>query len=272
MTTHLPKDRIVDALADELACLDELLTELPEDDWTRPTACPGWDVRANVAHILGTEAMLAGEPTPPTDVDVTALPHVRNEIAAVNEAWILSLADVPTSEVLARFRTVTTERLVALRAMPDDEWSAETFTPAGPDSYARFMRIRVFDCWMHEQDIRDAVGRPGHTAGLPVEVALDEMASALGYVVGKKAGLPDGTSVTFSLTAGADRDVHVLVDGRAAVVEALDGPATTTLRTSVHTFSRLAGGRMTAADAPDVEVGGDVGLGRTVLEGLAYTI
>lgn len=272
MTTLLPKDRIVDALADEMAVLDELLTELPEDDWALPTACPGWDVKANVAHILGTEAMLDGEPTPPTDVDVTALPHVRNEIAAVNEAWILSLADVAPAEVLARFRTVTTERLVALRALPEDEWSAETFTPAGPDSYGRFMRIRVFDCWMHEQDIRDAVGRPGHTSGLPVEVALDEMASALGYVVGKRAGAPDGASVTFSLTGGVDRDIHVVVDGRAAVVEGLDGPATATLRTSVHTFSRLAGGRIPASEAPDVEVEGDVGLGRSVLENLAYTI
>ena len=43
------------------------------------------------------------------------------------------------------------------------------------------MQIRVFDCWLHEQDIRDAVGRPGHETGLAVEVVLDEMATALGF-------------------------------------------------------------------------------------------
>lgn len=272
MTTLLPKDRIVDALADELAALDALLTELPDEDWSRPTACPGWDVKANVAHVLGTEAMLAGEPTPEVGVDVTTLPHVRNDIAAVNEAWILSLADVPPAEVLARFRTVTTERIVALRAMDDEAWTADSFTPAGPDTFGRFMRIRVFDSWMHEQDIRDAVDRPGHTAGLPVEVTLDEMTAALGYVVGKRAGAPQGSSVTFSLTGGSDRDIHVLVDGRATAVDELDGPATATLRMSIHSFSRLCGGRMPAAEATDVALAGDTDLGRTVLDNLAYTI
>ena len=33
-----------------------------------------------------------------------------------------------------------------------------SFTPAGKDTYGRFMQIRVFDCWLHEQDIRDALG------------------------------------------------------------------------------------------------------------------
>ena len=42
-------------------------------------------------------------------------------------------------------------------------------TPAGPDTYGRFMRVRIFDCWMHEQDIRRAVGRPGHVEGPAVD-------------------------------------------------------------------------------------------------------
>ena len=48
--------------------------------------------------------------------------------------------------------------------------------------------------------VLDAVGRPGHTTGLPVEVTIDEMAAAMGFAVGKRAGAPDGSSVTFDLT------------------------------------------------------------------------
>ena len=40
--------------------------------------------------------------------------------------------------------------------MSQEEWDAESFTPAGKSTYGRFMQIRVFDCWLHEQDIRDA--------------------------------------------------------------------------------------------------------------------
>ncbi|MCU1375066.1 MAG: hypothetical protein JWO68_2352 [Actinomycetia bacterium] len=271
MTTLLPKDRIVDALAGEFAALDGLLSDLDDGDWKAPSPCPGWDVRANVAHIIGTESMLAGVPNPDVTVDRNALPHVRNDIGGFNEVWVQALADTPPSELLERFRTITAARLDALRSMDQAAWEKEGFTPAGTDSYGRFMRIRVFDCWMHEQDIRDAVGRPGHDAGLPVDVVLEEMVCALGFVVGKKAGAEAGTDVTFDLTGGSGRQVHVHVGERAAVVDALPGPATVTLTMPVGTFTRLGGGRVGAHDVW-VELDGDTGLGRRILENLAYTI
>lgn len=273
--TAVPQGLTIDALAQELDALDALLADLPAEDWDRATPCPGWDVRANVAHIIGTEWMMAGRPSPELPVDRDAIPHVRNDIGAFNEAWVLAHVGTDPAELLAMLREITPVRLAALRAMSPEGWAAESFTPAGPDAYGRFIRIRVFDCWMHEQDIRDAVGRPGHTTGLPVEVTIDEMAAAMGFAVGKRAGAPDGTSVTFDLT-DIDRRIHVAVDGRAAVVDALDGPATVTLRLGTHAFSRLAGGRV-AFDALDpstdpVEIEGDTALGRQVLSGMAYTI
>lgn len=274
MTTHLPKDATVAALLDELATIDALLGDLDDDAWHLPTALPGWDVQANVAHILGTEALLAGVPPPEVTVDVAGLDHVRNDIGGMNEPWVIALADEAPTAVRARLADLTAQRAAALAAMTEEEWSAEGFTPAGPDTYGRFMRIRVFDCWMHEQDIRDAVGRPGHLGGAPVELVLDEMATALGFVVGKRAGAPDGSSVTFALTGEAAREIHVRVDGRAAVVPTLDAPATATLTTDVHTFSRLAGGRTrwAAIDQDLVTISGDPTLAARVLENVAYTI
>ncbi|HEX7133098.1 MAG TPA: maleylpyruvate isomerase family mycothiol-dependent enzyme [Iamia sp.] len=272
--TLLPKDATVAALLEELAAIDGLLASLDDEDWRRPTALPGWDVQANVAHIVGTESILAGVPTPPITIDVTDLPHVRNDIGGMNEPWVLALAPLAPAEMRDQLRAIVEQRTAALLAMTQDEWDAEGFTPAGMDSYGRFMRIRVFDCWMHEQDIRDAVGRPGHLDGAPVELMLDEMATAMGFVVGKRAGAPDGARVTLSLIGETDRDIHVAVDGRAAVVPSLDGPAWVVLTTDVHTFSRLAGGRTTwAAIDPDlVTVEGDPALAETILRNLAYTI
>lgn len=273
-TTVLPKDPTVAALLEELAAIDGLLADLPDDEWRTPTALPGWDVQANVAHIVGTESILAGVPTPPTDVDVAALDHVRNDIGGVNEPWVLALALLSPAEVREQLRAVVEQRTAALLAMTQDEWDAEGFTPAGMDTYGRFMRIRVFDCWMHEQDIRDAVGRPGHLGGAPVELALDEMATAMGFVVGKRAGAPDGARVTLALTGEAARDIHVVVDGRAAVVPSLDAPASVVITTDVHTFTRLAGGRTRWAtiDQDLVTIDGDPALAHQILTNLAYTI
>ncbi len=43
---------MVPRLRAELAAL---LARLSDDDWARPTACPGWDVHAVAAHLLGVE-------------------------------------------------------------------------------------------------------------------------------------------------------------------------------------------------------------------------
>lgn len=271
--SQIPKDRTVDALASVWSSLRELLGTLTEEQWATPTALPGWDVKANVAHIIGTESMLAGDPPPEVEVDRDAAGHVRNDIGAFNEAWVIAMADRSPEEVLAAFDEITERRLTALRELTQPEWDAESFTPAGRDSYGRFMQIRVFDCWFHEQDVREAVGRSGHVAGQAVAVSLDEVQTALGFVVGKKAKVPQGSSVTFELTGSSGRTIHVMVGERAQVVDALDGPATVTLSMNVLVFTRLCGGRAAIDDVRDqVTVSGDEALGEQVLANLAYTI
>lgn len=273
MPTLVPRSSAIAALRDEFAILQELLADLSPEQWAMATPLPGWDVKANLVHMLGTETMLLGEATPPVTEEIKARAHVHNDIGALNEAWVSELADASGDEILARFADVTARRLAQLDAMGEDEWNAESFTPAGQDSYGRFMRTRAFDCWMHEQDIRDGLGRPGHESGPAVELALDEMQGAMGFVVGKRAGAPEGSAVTFDLMGESGRKVHVAVDGRAAIVSDLGRPATTTLTMPVGIFTRLGGGRTTAtAVAEQVRVTGDEALGTAVLANLAYTI
>ena len=77
------------------------------------------------------------------------------------------------------------------------------------------MRVRIFDCWMHEQDIRDAIDRvpatPTSRAGR--RLALDEMAASMGFVVGKLGGAPDGSRVRLELTGPLSRTINVAVEG-----------------------------------------------------------
>jgi uncharacterized protein (TIGR03083 family) len=275
MASNIAKERTIAGLGEVWASLGDLLGELSDDEWSLPSPLPGWSVQDNVAHIIGTEAMLAGEPGPGVEIDRDANAHIRNDIGVFNEQWVQSLRAVPPSEMLSRFREVTATRLGTLEAMSDDEWNAESFTPAGKDTFGRFMQIRVFDCWLHEQDIRDAVGRPGHETGLAVDIVLDEMATALGFVVGKKAGATAGQSVTFSLTDGGSvvRELHVEVGERAAVVPALSGPATVVLTMPVGVMTRRCAGRVGPDDLLDqVVIDGDLSLASRILENQSYTI
>ncbi|MDA8276255.1 MAG: maleylpyruvate isomerase family mycothiol-dependent enzyme [Actinomycetota bacterium] len=266
------RQRVVALLREEWGVLAELLGELDDVAWSTP-ALPGWDVHDVVAHLVGTERMLAGATVPTVPVEETDGPHVRNDIARANEAWVVALRSRTHAELLADFRSVTAERLAALEAMSDAELDAPSWTPAGNATYGRFMEIRVFDSWMHEQDVRAAVGRPGNEEGPVAEQCVGEVVRALGYIVGKRAGLPDGSSVSLRLTGPVERTVHVVVEGRAAVVDALPGAATAEVALSSSLFMRLAGGRVRAEDElGHVKLSGDVELARQVASHLAFTI
>jgi uncharacterized protein (TIGR03083 family) len=257
--------------------IDALLEGLPESGWQAATPLPGWCVRAVVSHIIGTESFLQGIAPPQPDIDVKALEHVRNDIGAMNECWVRHLSEDSGSSVLERYRAVTGKRRETLPGMSDDDWNAPTPTPAGMDSYGRFMRIRVFDCWMHEQDIRMALQRPSsddELGGRASLLGLDEIAATMGFVVGKLAEAPDGSRIQFDLTGPLARSIRVSVDGRAQVVDDFGGQdPTATIRLDALQFTRLAGGRpMCPTRAQDVELGGDQDLAARIVERLNFVI
>lgn len=267
------RDDIVTALDEVWAQVADLCRPLTEAEWKLPSRLPGWSVQDLVAHMFGTEAMLAGRPHP--SVDVGDADHLRNDIGRFNEAWISERRDRPGAEVLAEFIAVTSERRDLLGRMDQAQFDEEAWTPAGKSTYGRFMQIRVFDCWMHEQDIRAAIGRPGHLSGVAPRVAMTEVAGALGYVVGKKAGAPRGSSVAIVISGPERYRFDVVVAERARVVTTPTLAPTATVSTDLATFLALIGGR-TDADAAlangMVELSGDRGLGSAVAQNLAFVI
>lgn len=275
--TKLDKSDVLTGLFAVWDDIDALLDGLAEAEWQAASPLPGWDVKALVSHMIGTESFLSGVAAPQPDIDVSALEHVRNDIGVMNECWVRHLRGEAGTEVLARFREITNDRRKALTSLSAGEWDAVTLTPVGPESYGRFMRVRVFDCWMHEHDIRGAVRRPQSDDALDgpaAQLALDEIAATMGYVVGKRAKAPEGSRVLLELTGPLARNIRVSVDGRAQVVEDFGGQEpTVTIRLDGLQFTRLSGGRpMSPARAQDIELGGDKHLGTHIVENLNFVI
>lgn len=271
MTTIVVKDQVVSALATEWAQLDQLASSLTDDQWAAPSVLPGWTVKDVFAHIIGTERLLSGDPIPSSDEAVAGAPHVLNPVGIVNERWLTYYRKLPPVAVLNDFRSVTSARLSTLDAMTEEEFNAETVTPVGLESYGRFMRIRVFDSWMHELDIRDSLGLPAPTDPAPVQVALTEMTGALPILVGKRAGAPQGSRIRFTLGGLEAQHIDMEVPDRAQIVAALSAPPTVTLTADTCEFARHLGGRA-SADRGRVGIDGDVDLGHRVVANLRFTI
>ncbi len=257
-------------LAEEWAAIVELCRGFDDGDWRRPTACPGWDVKDHLAHLVGTEAMLAGLPGPPPPAPMPD--HVRNPLAEANEAWVDQRRPRSGEAVLAEFEEVTASRLLTLASMTDEALAEPVPSPIGRVPYEVFLDVRVMDCWIHEQDMRAATGRPPRCEGSAAEAAVDRLTGSFGYVVGRRAGASEGASVVLSITGPVARTVAVEVrGGRAERVDAPEQP-TATIAASTPVYAALAAGRGdpgAAVTSGEVAVGGDTDLAMLVLANLA---
>jgi uncharacterized protein (TIGR03083 family) len=264
---------VVGLLAEEWGAIASLGAELAPGEWSLPSECPGWDVKDLLAHVVGTERFLLGEAPPP---DPGPAPHVRNPLGAANEAWVAARRSSSGAEVLEEFEQVAARRLERLRAMGPEDFDRVGPSPLGEVPYREFMAARVMDCWVHEQDMRVATGRPGHDGGPVAELALGRLASAMGYVVAKKAAAPEGATVAFELAGDSPRRVQVAVRGGRGVVEDEPVPEpTAVLEMGAEAFWRLACGRVggeEALGAAMVRLRGDVALGERVVRNMAFMV
>ncbi|WP_420639140.1 maleylpyruvate isomerase family mycothiol-dependent enzyme [Candidatus Poriferisocius sp.] len=261
-------DPVVGLLEEVWASIGSLGADLSEEQWDTPTECPGWSVRDQVSHIIGIEQMLLGVDTEPPVAE-----GGLDGIAAFNEAQIAPRRGRPGAEVLAEMRDVCAQRLEMLRTLPAEKWDEVGFTPIGEAPYRTFMQIRVFDCWVHEQDMRRALGIPGHLGGPVAQHCLDWHARNMGYVVGKKAGAPDGTTVVFDVDGDADGPRAVAVTDGRAKLSAVPADPTVTVHADVDTYNAVCCGRTDPAGAladGRVTLSGDQDLGRRVVSALPY--
>ncbi|MFE3545020.1 maleylpyruvate isomerase family mycothiol-dependent enzyme [Nocardia sp. NPDC059177] len=280
MTERTPdREHLTDLLAQQWEAIAALVADLDEKAWRRPSPLPGWTIFDVVAHMVGTESWLLGQTPPPHDplrpkTDVRTLPHVRNEVAVLNEIWVDRLRPLSGKRLLALFDEVTEQRRAALVALDDAAWAEPTVSPVGQVAYGRFMRVRLFDCWMHELDLADGIGRIVPEGGDRAEEAFAELTLGLGRALVKGAKAPEGARITLDLTGPVTRQVHLaVVGGRGAVLDAAEGEPTAVIRLDSGLFARLRGGR-TTVDKHDgqVVVEGDTALGERLVRNLAFTI
>jgi len=270
-------DPVIALLGEEWEGLDRLGTTLSDEEWSRPTDCPEWTVHDQFAHMVGTETSLAdGRRLPEGLAPSDPWPgHVHNPIGAMNEVLVEARRRISHAELLDEFRQITSRRLAQLMAMSDESLSAVGPSPIGPVPYRESMDVRLMDCWVHEQDIRRAVGRPGHREGPIVERSLDRFTSAMPFVVGKKAGAPSGCTVVFDLTGPAARTIAVEVDGRARLTASVPETPTVRLVMDTETWWCLDLGRWSPASVLAdglVRIDGDMALGTRVVMELAFMI
>jgi uncharacterized protein (TIGR03083 family) len=255
----------IDHLETTWRSIDELCSTLSDEEWLRPTGCPGWTVKDNIAHLIDYESRALGRPGPEhTPADVS---HTKNAMGESNEVGVDYRRAKSGPEVLDEFREVTAARLAQLQALTADDLKREIVTPAGPGTLADMLRLRMMDTWTHEQDMRRALNQPGNTEGPAAQEAVGFFTGFLPIIVGKRASAPDGATVVVEI-GDVHRSAIEVVAGRANVVELEPETPTVALSIPPSTFAALVGGRSDTPD--DAVIKGDESLGRAILAQLAF--
>jgi uncharacterized protein (TIGR03083 family) len=269
--TDDPNRRLVDVLDEVWRSTAELGAALMVAEWALPTECPGWSVQDHLVHVTAVERFLLGDPLPDAEL-ADGLAHVKNEFGRRNEQWIEARRSWSGPEVLDEFRATAAARLEWLRGLDDAGFAQPTWTPLGERPLALMLDLRILDAWVHQQDMRRAVGRPGDLEVAAAGRSVDLMFELLPFVVGKKAALPDGCTLVLVLTGPLRRTVALeVVDRKARVLDTVPASPTVALALDSETYVRLACGRVdpdAVLVAGDVAIDGDVALGSAVVREL----
>ncbi len=273
---------LIAAYAHTAQAVIDLAFPCSDEDFDKPTECPGWTVKDQLSHVVSLESALAGRPDP--QVEVPDYPHVHNDIGRTMEAGVELRRSRPGKEIVAELQHVMARRLGQLR---DTDLTETTLvdSPLGEVEFGKLLRMRIRDLWCHEQDIRAALGRPGDldsaAAALFCEFALDQLPK----VVVKRAEVEPGKVVMLELTGPvvARTGVRVAqeadgsISGHVMFSRGTDetGPIpvigkTTSIQMSTEAFTRRAAGRRSTEEL-HYSVHGDEAVAKRVLDELTLT-
>lgn len=198
---------VLDRFAPLHAELIGLLRGLSPDDWHRPTACALWSVRDIAAHLLDDDLRRLSfhrdrqpppESGPVSGADLVAL------VNRMNAEWV-SVARRMSPRVIVDLLEVTGPWVVELFRATDPfapgfwgvTWAGEEFSPhwfdVGRDYTER---------WLHQQQIRDAVGAQPLTGREWLHPVLDLFVRALPFAY-RDTGAVAGTTVVVAIEGEA---------------------------------------------------------------------
>jgi uncharacterized protein (TIGR03083 family) len=144
------------------------LRNLEPGDWTKPTDCPRWDVRALAAHMVGSAA---GQASPREFIrQVRAGRPVVVEIGAqywwdgMNEIHVRERGDLSIEQLIAEWDHNAPRALKARRKLPRPIAKLPLLklpAPVGRQPLAYLFNVGFTrDAWMHRIDLAQATGKP----------------------------------------------------------------------------------------------------------------
>ena len=253
-----------------------VLRRLDAADWSRPTACALWSVKDIVAHLLDSclrrlsYGRDGADPTP--DRSITSHAELIGYLNHLNAEWVAATRRL-SSRVLMDWMDLADPQLSGYfesldphaPAMFGVAWAGEETSPNWFDIAREYT-----ERWLHQQQIREAVGAPGLVGRKWLHPALDVFVRALPYTYRGVEAAP-GTSLLFEVRGEAG-GVWTLArePGGWSLLAGSEPGAITRVSLDQETAWKLFSKGLSAGQAArEIRIEGDSSLGPPVLSALA---
>ena len=215
--------------------LSVLLASLPGSDWALPTACPGWSVHGVAAHLLGVELgnvsvrrdRWALGPGDGEDLD--------GWLNRFNQQWVDAAQRISPALLIELIDLAGRRFEEHLATLDLDATGGPVPWATGSDPAPVWLDVarEYMERYVHQQQIRDATGRPALGAAFTAPV-LATAAHALPRAL-DRVSRPAGTVVTFTAEGDGGGTWHVVrtAAGWELVADQAAGPVACQVRTTV---------------------------------------
>jgi uncharacterized protein (TIGR03083 family) len=174
----------LDALEAQCKEMVALVGELEDDEWDRPTRCPGWTVKELVAHCEGMLVRLVGENSQPFDgaAEIDRVGYYRYDPAGpregeegdktfsevIRDRVIDEAGSRSSDEIRAGMEAATGAAMRGVREIPPDRVIKRSGHP--PMTFGEFAASRVLEFGVHSMDIGHATlrGERVHPDAVPI--------------------------------------------------------------------------------------------------------
>ncbi len=251
---------------DVYAALLDLLGGLTDAEWAAPTVCAGWSVHDVALHLWGGDVGnlsrrrdAHNDPVATVGVDFSRRDELLAFINRFNNGWVEATRRV-SPRVLCDSLRLTGPQIAAYFAGLDASAIGAPVSWAGPDPAPVWLDIarEYTERWLHQQQIRDVVGKPGLKEPRFFSPLLDTFVRALPHAL-RHVEAPEGTSVHLAITGNAGGEWFAARAGQRWLLAAeADTPPIATVTMDQETAWRLFTKGLTREDAlPRITRDGD---------------
>jgi len=199
-----PQPIIVSHLFPEvLDSLLDLLSGLSAEDWSKPTACALWSVKDIAQHLLGGDVSILSRKRDAflfTGGPIQSWDELVTLINSLNDQWVKATRRVSPRLLCDLLRLTGTQVCECFQSL-DPDALGEPVNWAGPGPAPVWLDLarEYTERWHHQQQIRDAVGKPGLKQPKFFAPVLDAFVRALPHTY-RDVQAAEGTAVALTIS------------------------------------------------------------------------